>query len=251
MKKKNTAIIATLVGIIIVLCVVIIALVVLNVKGRSEENKKAEDATETQVVTVTEATTEEEKDTDGVIRPVSPLKSAEEALEDGEYRVAFTGNDLKQTADGYELNVEVFEYDRYDSKDIENLAVGDKIQFNNEEVLVESVEKNEETGYILINGGLDKNGFELTQEERLYRTVIWNDYPVYYSVGKISIPLSEESTFEDFAEAHNNPDGEKFGYSELPKALQNATSSSDFIPNNTSITVTGKKIVNITRHWIP
>lgn len=247
MKKKNTALIATLVGIIIVLCVVIIALVVLNVKEKSEENKKAEDATETQVVTVIE----EEKDTDGVIRPVSPLKSAEEALEDGEYRVAFTGNDLKQTADGYELNVEVFEYDCYDSKDIENLAVGDKIQFNNEEVLVESVEKIEETGYILINGGLDKNGFELTQEERLYRTVIWNDYPVYYSVGKISIPLSEESTFEDFAEAHNNPDGEKFGYSELPKALQNATSSSDFIPNNTSIAVTGKKIVNITRHWIP
>ena len=176
-----------------------------------------------------------------MVKPLYPLETAQDALADGEYSVSFTADDLIKTDGGYKLTVEVYEYDRYEMEAIDNLANGSKIQFCNKEITVDKVEKNSETGFIQINGGIENDGIELMEEDGLYRTVTVNDYPVYYSVGKVTIPLSDDVTFEDQAGSEQESD--------LPNAIENSDIS--FICNNTVITVRQEQIVQIIRYWFP
>ena len=178
--------------------------------------------------------------TEVVVKPLYPLETAQDALADGGYSVSFTADDLAKTDSGYELTVEVYEYDRYELEDIDNLANGSKIQFCNREVTVDKVEKNSETGYVQINGGIENDGIELIEEDGLYRTVTMDDYPVYYSVGKVTIPLSDDITFEDQANSEQESD--------LPDAIENSDISFDC--NNTVITVRQEQIVQIIRYWV-
>lgn len=153
---------------------------------------------------------------------------------------------LKQMA-GYKLTVEVYEYDRYEMEAIDNLANGSKIQFCNKEITVDKVEK--ETGFIQINGGIENDGIELMEEDGLYRTVTVDDYPVYYSVGKVTIPLSDDVTFEDQAGSEQESDLPIVELKDLPNAIENSDIS--FICNNTVITVRQEQIVQIIRYWVP
>ena len=171
------------------------------------------------------------------------------SLADGEYSVSFTADDLIKTDGGYKLTVEVYEYDRYEMEAIDNLANGSKIQFCNKEITVDKVEKNSETGFIQINGGIENDGIELMEEDGLYRTVTVNDYPFYYSVGKVTIPLSDDVTFEDQAGSEQESEQPIAGLKDLPDAIENSDIS--FGCYNTVITVRQEQIVQIIRHWVP
>ena len=59
-----------------------------------------------------------------VIKPLYPLENPEDALADGGYSVFFEADDLVQKDDGCELVVKVYEYDRYETEDIEHLREG-------------------------------------------------------------------------------------------------------------------------------
>ena len=179
------------------------------------------------------------EESEAVVKPLYPLETAQDALADGGYSVSFTADDLIKTDGGYKLTVEVYEYDRYEMEAIDNLANGSKIQFCNKEITVDKVEK--ETGFIQINGGIENDGIELMEEDGLYRTVTVDDYPVYYSVGKVTIPLADDITFEDQAASEQESD--------LPNAIENSDIS--FICNNTVITVRQEQIVQIIRYWVP
>lgn len=154
-----------------------------------------------------------------------------------------------KTDAGYELTVEVYEYDRYEMEAIDNLESGSKIQFCNKEITVDKVEKNSETGFVLINGGIENDGIELMEEDGVYRTVTFNDYPVYYSVGKVTIPLADDITFEDQAASEQESDQPIVGLKDLPDAIENSDIS--FGCNNTVITVRQEQIVQIIRYWVP
>lgn len=193
---------------------------------------------ETKVNTETGTNT---KKTETVVKPLYPLETAQDALADGGYSVSFTADDLVKTDTGYELTVEVYEYDRYEMEAIDNLVNGVKIRFCNKEITVDKVEKDSETGFIQINGGIDNDGIELMEEDGVYRTVTSNNYPVYYSVGKVTIPLSDDITFEDQANSEQE--------SELPDAIENSDTS--FSCYNTVITVRQEQIVQIIRYWVP
>lgn len=199
--------------------------------------------------TDTQAKSNQETETSEVIKPLYPLESAKDALADGGYSVAFTADDLVQKDAGYELTVEVYEYDRYETEDIEKLSSGSQIQVCNEIVKVEDVEKSDDTGYVIINGGIENNGIELVEDDGLYRTVTMNDYPVYYSVGEITIPVSDEVTFEDHWDFEKEPDGVVYSLEDLPTAVLNENAV--FTCNNTIITVRAEEIVQIIRYWIP
>lgn len=200
--------------------------------------------TETRTNTETGTNTEE---SEAVVKPLYPLETAQDALADGEYSVSFTADDLIKTDGGYKLTVEVYEYDRYEMEAIDNLANGSKIQFCNKEITVDKVEK--ETGFIQINGGIENDGIELMEEDGLYRTVTVDDYPVYYSVGKVTIPLSDDVTFEDQAGSEQESDLPIVELKDLPNAIENSDIS--FICNNTVITVRQEQIVQIIRYWVP
>lgn len=201
---------------------------------------------ETRVNTETGTNT---KESEAVVKPLYPLETAQDALTDGEYSVSFTADDLIKTDAGYELTVEVYEYDRYEMEAIDNLASGSKIQFCNKEITVDKVEKNSETGFIQINGGIENDGIELMEEDGLYRTVTFNNYPIYYSVGKVTIPLADDITFEDQAGSEQESDLPIVELKDLPDAIENSDIS--FICNNTVITVRQEQIVQIIRYWIP
>ena len=186
---------------------------------------------------------------DKLICSLYPLASAEDALADGGYSVGFEAKDLVKGENGYELTVEVYEYDRYEKEAIDNLESGDQIQVCNEVIDVESVERNPEYGYISINGGIENNGIELTEDDGLYRTVTMNDYPVYYVVGTISIPLADDMTFEDHEDWEKEPDGVVSDVEGLKEALENENGV--FCCNNTVVTVRQEKIVQVIRYWVP
>ena len=212
------------------LLVIMLVGAVLTVGAATGCGASAPDA-EIGVNTETWTNTEE---SEAVVKPLYPLETAQDALADGGYSVSFTADDLIKTDGGYKLTVEVYEYDRYEMEAIDNLANGSKIQFCNKEITVDKVEK--ETGFIQINGGI-----ELMEEDGLYRTVTVDDYPVYYSVGKVTIPLSDDVTFEDQAGSEQESD--------LPNAIEN--SDIPFTCNNTVITVRQEQIVQIIRYWVP
>ena len=217
------------------LLVIMLVGAVLTVSAATGCGASAPDA-EIGVNTETGTNTEE---SEAVVKPLYPLETAQDALADGGYSVSFTADDLIKTDGGYKLTVEVYEYDRYEMEAIDNLANGSKIQFCNKEITVDKVEK--ETGFIQINGGIENDGIELMEEDGLYRTVTVDDYPVYYSVGKVTIPLSDDVTFEDQAGSEQESD--------LPNAIENSDIS--FTCNNTVITVRQEQIVQIIRYWVP
>ena len=219
--------------------------VVLTVVAATGCGASAPDA-ETMVNTETGTNTEE---SEAVVKPLYPLETAQDALADGGYSVSFTADDLMKTDAGYELTVEVYEYDRYEMEAIDNLESGSKIQFCNKEITVDKVEKNSETGFVLINGGIENDGIELMEEDGLYRTVTVDDYPVYYSVGKVTIPLADDITFEDQAASEQESDQPIVGLKDLPDAIENSDIS--FGCNNTVITVRQEQIVQIIRYWVP
>ena len=225
------------------LLVIMLVGAVLTVGAATGCGASAPDA-EIGVNTETGTNTEE---SEAVVKPLYPLETAQDALADGGYSVSFTADDLIKTDGGYELTVEVYEYDRYEMEAIDNLESGSKIQFCNKEITVDKVEK--ETGFIQINGGIENDGIELMGEDGLYRTVTVDDYPVYYSVGKVTIPLSDDVTFEDQAGSEQESDLPIVELKDLPDAIENSDIS--FGCNNTVITVRQEQIVQIIRHWVP
>ena len=89
------------------------------------------------------------------------------------------------------------------------------------------------------------DGIELMEEDGLYRTVTFDNYPIYYSIGKVTIPLADDVTFEDYASSV--PAVSELN--DLPDAIKN--SDTTFNCNNTVITVRQEQIVQIIRYWIP
>lgn len=183
----------------------------------------------------------------GYTMPLYPLESAADALADGGYAVAFEAKDLVRTEQGYTLTAEVYDYDRYELEDIRKLQVGDQIQVCREPVTVESLQRTD--GTVIINGGIENGGVELVEDDGLYRTITMDDYPVYYDLGEITIPLSSDCTFEDHADLEKEPDGVVYEADALPAALQN--SETPFTCYNTVMTVRQEKVVQIIRYWVP
>lgn len=104
-----------------------------------------------------------------------------------------------------------------------------------------------ETGSVQINGGIENDGIDLMEDDGLYRTVTLDDYPVYYSVGKVTLPLSEDVTFEDQADQNQESDLPVVELNDLPAAIENSDMA--FNCNNTVITVRQGQIVQIIRYW--
>lgn len=248
MKMKKTSFISVLIGVVLVASVTTACAT--SATTENETKKEIQLKNEKDGTVVHENMTEQESTIEqNVIQPLYPLTSAEDALADGGYSVEFSADSLEKEADGYALNVKVYEYDRYEPDAIAGLTKGSKIQFCNEIVEVKSLEKDEESGYITINGGVENNGIELMEEDGLYRTITFNDYPVYYPVGTINIPLADDVTFEDHMDESKEPDGVVTDMTGLQAALQGG--DTNFTCYNTIVTVRQEKIVQVIRYWIP
>ena len=248
MKMKKHSFISILIGVVLVVSVTTACAT--SAISENGTKKEIQFKNEKEGTDVNENMTEQESTIEqNVIQPLYPLTSAKDALADGGYSVEFSTDSLEKKADGYELNIKVYEYDRYEPDAISGMTVGSKIQFCNEIVEVKSLEKDEENSYITINGGVANNGIELWEEDGLYRTITSNDYPVYYEVGTIAIPLADDVTFEDHMDESKEPDGVVTDVTGLQSALQGE--DTNFTCYNTIVTVRQEKIVQVIRYWTP
>lgn len=178
------------------------------------------------------------------IMPLNPLEDAQDALEDGVYPVSFSAGDLAKEDSGFVLTVEVFGFDRYAKEDIDALATGGRIRICGVEREVTAIERDPQFGDVIINGDI-----RLMAQEDEYRTTAENDHPMYYSVGKVAIPLSAEAVFTDKSDPEATPESIVFGYDEIPDAIRGG--AQDFSCYSTTITVRDGSIVELIRRWIP
>lgn len=180
----------------------------------------------------------------GYTMPLYPLESAESAVADGGYAVAFSAADLKKTEDGYTLTAEIYDYDRYEMEEIDNLKQGGRIQICQQPVAIGIITR--EDGTVHINGGTEAGGVDLVEDDGIYRTNGSDGQPLYYDLGSLTLLLSKDCTFEDQADLQGESEGAVYEYPELSAAIEK--SGEPFRAVDTVITVRMEQIVQIIRY---
>lgn len=180
----------------------------------------------------------------GYTMPLYPLESAESAVADGGYAVAFSAADLKKTEDGYTLTAEIYDYDRYEMEEIDNLKQGGRIQICQQTVAIGIITR--EDGTVHINGGTEAGGVDLVEDDGIYRTNGNDGQPLYYDLGSLTLSLSKDCTFEDQADLQGESEGAVYEYPELLAAIEK--SGEPFRAVDTVITVRMEQIVQIIRY---
>lgn len=145
-----------------------------------------------------------------------------------------------------QMNVTVFAYDLYDMVDIALLKEGDIITIREEEVCIDSLERNE-NGTVSINGGLDKGGYELcTDDNTVFYECGYSDVKSYYGLGKATLNVSAEFTYTDASDLDKEPVVYLVG-----EFLAAAGIDYHFNPNNTTITIQDGVVVEMNRVYTP
>lgn len=185
----------------------------------------------------------------GAVQPIE--QGTLEEMQTGSYKFAA---DITAIKDG-QATLDVYSYDAYTKEDIDSLQVGDAISTHldgaddAQDVTIESIEKDDEHGAVSINGGIEEGGVELWLDHDVYRTVTMDDYPVYYKVGELTLPLAENVTMEDSSADPQASAVESDGASAVEEAFN--ADPDYWICNNTTIFTDNGSVSNIVRVWVP
>lgn len=160
------------------------------------------------------------------------------SLEEGDAYVDDTGK--------MQMDVKIYTYDKYDMVDISELEEGDTIVTHSGEVVVNSIERND-NGLIYINGGLEEGGFDLfTDESGIFYETGFDDAKNWYEAGEATIRVSTDFTGYDNADPEQ---GELIIYP--GDFLTGAVLDYNFTPYNTTIRVEAGEIVEMNRRYTP
>lgn len=156
------------------------------------------------------------------------------------------GNAYVDDTGAMQMDVTVYTYDVYDMVDIATLKEGDTIVIRGEEVVVTSLEQ--DTRRLIINGGIEENGYELCNDE----TTVWyeygfNDAKSYYEVGKATIRVSVDMNFYD----NSDLDKGEIIYYPGDFLTDNAGIVYNFVPHNTRIVIENGMIMEMHRDYMP
>ena len=145
-----------------------------------------------------------------------------------------------------QMDVTVYDYDKYDMVDISMLKVGDILVTHTGEVEIVSLDRNEFDA-VFINGGLDEGGFDLiTNEDGIYYESGYNDVKNWYEVGKATIRVSTDFTYYDLSDLEA---GEILYYP--GSFLIGEVTDYHFTPGNTTIRVENGQIMEMHRIYTP
>ena len=156
------------------------------------------------------------------------------------------------------LTANVFSYDLYKKEDVEGLAVGDRITFHEEgaeqnrlvTVEVKSIEKNDQYHLVTINGGMEEpDGLDLLLDGDTYRTMTFDDYPVYYKMGEKTMPLAEDVVLKDSSADPQAETVETTGAAAVAAAIN--ADPENWTVYNTTLVVQGGKVQEVRRIWVP
>ena len=181
----------------------------------------------------TQAPTTSEETTGKVISPLPETLDINN-LEDCMVPVSLEQGDAYVDDNGkMQMNVTVYSYELYDMVDIAELAEGDTILRQGEEVKVSSVERLD-SGLVRINGGEEQGGFDLTSDDTtVYYEVGMDDVKAYYALGEVTLPVSTEFVYTDASDV----DGEATKYYPGDFLTEDAGITYDFTPENTTIVI--------------
>ena len=178
-------------------------------------------------------------------------------LSDGTYHISFESDKVwvgerKNTIN----NAVVYDYDRYTAADIEALSEGDTIitHLNGTEEItaltVESVER--ENNYVTINGGIEEGGIDLCKEDDHYRTLTWDDFPVYYEVGVAKqLVMAEDIELSDGAADFEADPVIVKGDRAVCDAMSNEEDGYGWNAGNTTVTIQNGEMTHADRIWVP
>ena len=188
---------------------------------------------------------------EGVVMPIDQGSLEEMKTGSDQFAADITSVDAKK----HQLTMTVYAYDSYRTEDIDGLEAGEAIRIHPDGVVeaqdltVESIERNEETGIVSINGGIEQGGVDLRRSNDVYRTVTYDDYPVYYMMGELVLPVDDSVTLSDSSASVDAVPVETNGAIEVGKAV--SEDKDDWTPYNTTVFTKDGVVSNILRIWVP
>lgn len=193
---------------------------------------------------------------EGVTEPINLRTWTLDDLDDTQ-TTTFVSASITSGVQNGKLTAKVFGYDIYKKEEIEKLAVGDKIAFHEEGAAqdqcvtteVKSIERNDQHHFVSINGGIEAGGVELTLDHDVYRTVTFDDYPVYYEMGEVTLPLAGGVTLSDSSADPQASAVETDGADAVAEAVN--AEPDGWMPNNTLVFTEDGTISSIVRIWVP
>ena len=188
---------------------------------------------------------------EGVVLPIA--QGSLEEIKTGSYQFAadITSVDAKK----HQMTMTVYAYDSYRTEDIDGVEAGEAIRIHPDgaveaqDLTVESIERNEETGIVSINGGIEQGGVDLWRSNDIYRTVTYDDYPVYYMMGELVLPVDDSVTLSDSSASVDAVPVETNGAIEVGKAV--SEDKDTWTPYNTTVFTKDGVVSNILRIWVP
>ena len=180
-----------------------------------------------------------------------------EPLPDGTYHISFESDKVWVGERKNTINdAVVYDYDRYTAPEIEALSEGDTIATHlngTEEITaltVESVER--ENNYVTINGGIEEGGIDLCKEDDHYRTLTWDDFPVYYEVGVAKqLVMADDIELSDGAADFEADPVIVKGDRAVCDAMSNEEDGYGWNAGNTTVTIQNGEVTHADRIWGP
>lgn len=188
---------------------------------------------------------------EGVIMPID--QGSLEEMKTGSYK--FAANISSVDTKKRQMTLTVYGYDAYRAEDVDALDVGSVFSTHldgaveAQNVTVEKIEKNEENGAVSINGGIEEGGVDLWRSGDIYRTVTYDDYPVYYMMGELVLPMDDSVTLSDSSASVDAVPVETSGTIEVGKAI--SEDKDNWTPYNTTVFTKDGAVSNILRIWVP
>ena len=152
------------------------------------------------------------------------------------------------------VTLEVYAYDAYEQEEIEALQAGGVLRAHNEQtgeledVTIDSIEQDEHGGYT-INGGIEEGGVDLVLDHDVYRTMTFDDYPIYYKAGELTLPLAGDVTLSDSSADPQAVAVETNGAAAVAEAIQ--AEPDGWNCNNTTVETQNGEVSSINRIWVP
>ena len=175
---------------------------------------------------------------EGVTEPINLRTWTLDDLDDTQ-TTTFVSASITSGVQNGKLTAKVFGYDIYKKEEIEKLAVGDKIAFH------------EEHHFVSINGGMEQpGGLDLKlEDDDTYRTMTFDDYPLYYEMGEKTMPLAEDVVLKDSSADPQAEAVETTGADAVAAAIN--ADPDNWTTYNTTLVVQGGKVLEVRRIWVP
>lgn len=190
---------------------------------------------------------------------VQPMQGVllSDPLSDGTYHISFESDKVGVGERRNTINdAVVYDYDRYTAPEIEALREGDTIATHlngTEEITaltVESIER--ENNYVTINGGIEEGGIDLCKEDDHYRTLTWDDFPVYYEVGVAKqLVMADDIELSDGAADFEADPVIVKGDRAVCDAMSNEEDGYGWNAGNTTVTIQNGEMTHVDRIWVP